>query len=185
MDVIDALDAAYQHAGTVVAGVSTEQLAQASPCAEWDVRAVLDHMLGATWMFTLVNRGEAVGEEGDDLVGTDPRGALANAAAANMASWRAPGAFDGDRAYPFGTFPAPAAALLNLEEVVVHTWDIAEGTGQDTTIEPAIAEIVCGFLGEIPLDAYREHGAFGSEVAVASDASVERRLLALLGRTPS
>ncbi len=185
MDVIDALDAAYQQAGKIVAGVSTEQLTQPSPCSEWDVRAVLNHTLGATWMFALVNQGKAAGEDAGDLVGTDPQGALAEAAAANLASWRAPGASEGDRTYPFGTFPAPAAALLNLEEVVAHTWDIAEATGQDTTIDPAIAEMVYGFLGNIPLDAFREHGAFGAEVAVASDASVEQRLLALLGRMPS
>ncbi len=69
--------------------------------------------------------------------------------------------------------------------MVAHTWDIAEATGQDTTIDPAIAEMVYGFLGDIPLEAFREHGAFGAAVAVASDASVEERLVALLGRKSS
>jgi uncharacterized protein (TIGR03086 family) len=184
MDVVDALVTSYGNAAKVIAGLSPDQLGQPSPCAEWDVRAALNHTLGATWMFTLANQGQAAGEDAGDLVGDDPQAALSEAAAANLASWRQPGAFEGERTFPFGTFPAPAAALLNLEEIVVHTWDIATAIGQDTTIDPTIAEMLYEFLGAIPLDPYRAHGAFGREVTVASTAPVAQRLLGLLGRQP-
>jgi uncharacterized protein (TIGR03086 family) len=131
-------------------------------------------------MFALANQGELVSEVPGDLVGADPRGALSEAAAASLASWRQPGAFDGER-----TFPAAAAAMLNLEEIVVHTWDIAEATGLDTTIDPALAAMVYEFLTGIPLDDHREHGAFGAEVSVASGEPVANRLLDLVGRQPS
>ena len=108
--------------------------------------------------------------------------ALTNAAAANVASWRAPGAFDGDRTFPFGTFPADAAAMMNLSEVVVHTWDVANALGKDPTIDPAVAEMVYEFYRPMSLDPYRAHGAFGAEVSVGSDAPPAERLLALLGR---
>ena len=185
MDVVDALEASYGKAAETVAGLGPDRLTQPSPCAEWDVHATLNHTLGATWMFTLANQGQAAGEDAGDLVGDDPRTALSEAAAANLASWRQPGAFDGNREFPFGTFPAQAAAMLNLEEIVVHTWDIAKATGQDTTIDPAIAEMVYEFMCAMPLDPYRAHGAFGPEVTVASAAPVEQRLLALVGRQPS
>ncbi len=185
MDVVDALEASYGKAAETVAGLGPDQLTQPSACAEWDIRATLNHTLGATWMFTLANQGQAAGEDAGDLVGDDPRTALSEAAAANLASWRQPGAFDGDRAFPFGTFPAPAAAMLNLEEIVVHTWDIAKATGQDTTIDPTIAEMVYEFMCAMPLDPYRAHGAFGPEITVAPTAPVEQRLLALVGRQPS
>ena len=121
---------------------TTGQLALPTPCAEWDVRATLDHLIGATWMFTLVNQDQAVGEDAGGIGGDDPVVALTNAAEANIASWRAPGAFDGDRTFPFGTFPADAAAMMNLSEVVVHTWDIATALGADATIDPTVAEMV-------------------------------------------
>lgn len=137
-----------------------------SRCAAWTTRALV------------------AGEGDGDLLGADPPAALAAARDANLASWRAPGAFDGDRIYPFGAFPAPAAALVNLEEVVVHTWDLSKATGQDPAINAAVAELVYGFCRSIPLDDYRAHGAFGPAVPVPAAAPVTDRLVALLGREP-
>ena len=145
------------------------QLALPTPCAQWDVRATLDHLIGATWMFTLVNQDQAVGEDAGGIGGDDPVVALTNAAEANVASWRAPGAFDGDRTFPFGTFPADAAAMMNLSEVVVHTWDIATALGADATIDPTVAEMVYEFYRPMSLDPYRAHGAFGAEIPVDAE----------------
>src|SRR5436190_14300198 len=98
--LIDALDGAYQHCATVIVGIDDMQLALPTPCSQWDVRATLDHLIGATWMFTLVNEGQAVGEDAGGVAGDDPIVALGDAASANAASWRMPGAFDGERTYP-------------------------------------------------------------------------------------
>src|SRR3954471_11750591 len=98
--LITALDDSYARAAEVIADVNTVQLALPTPCAQWDVRATLDHLIGATWMFTLVNQDHAVGEDAGGIGGDDPVVALTNAAAANIASWLAPGAFDGDRTFP-------------------------------------------------------------------------------------
>src|SRR4051812_39172516 len=117
-----ALEGAYDRAATLVDGLSPGQLEALTPCAGWDVRATLNHTLGAARMFTLANEGRSAGEDAGELVGDDPRAALAEVAAANLASWRRPGSFDGERSFPFGTFPASAAALMNLSEVIVHTW---------------------------------------------------------------
>lgn len=180
--LITALDDSYVHATKVIAGVDASQLARPTPCAEWDVRATLDHLIGATWMFTLANQGEAVGEDASGIGNDDPVTALTNAAEANVASWRTPGAFDGDRTFPFGTFPAAAAAMMNLSEVVVHTWDIATALGTDATIDPGVAEMLFAFYQPMSLDPYRAHGAFGAEVPVGADARPAERLLAFLGR---
>ena len=180
--LLTALDDSYAHAANVIAGVDASQLALPTPCSEWNVRATLDHLIGAIWMFTLVNQGEAVGEDASGIGDDDPVTALTNAAEANVASWRVPGAFDGDRAFPFGTFPADAAAMMNLSEVVVHTWDLATALGTDATIDPPVAEMIYGFYQPISLDPYRAHGAFGAEVRVDADARPAVRLLALLGR---
>jgi uncharacterized protein (TIGR03086 family) len=180
--LITALDDSYTHAAKVIADVDTRQLALSTPCAQWDVRATLDHLIGATWMFTLVNQDQAVGEDAGGIRDEDPIVALTDAAGANIASWRAPGAFDGDRTFPFGTFPADAAAMMNLSEVVVHTWDIATALGADATIDPSIAEMVYEFYRLMSLDPYRAHGAFGAETPVEPSAPPADRLLALLGR---
>ena len=183
--LITALDNSYTRTAEIIAGLDTEQLASPTPCAQWDVRAALDHLIGATWMFTLVNHDQAVGEDAGGIGDDDPAVALTNAAAANIASWRAPGALDGDRTFPFGTFPADAAAMMNLSEVVVHTWDIATALGSDATIDPTVAEMLYQFYRPMSLDPYRAHGAFGAEIPADPHDPPADRLLALLGRQPT
>jgi uncharacterized protein (TIGR03086 family) len=180
--LVESLDNAYERAAKVIADIDGGQLALPTPCAPWDVRATLDHLIGATWMFALVNQGRAVGEDAGGIVGDDPLAALATAAESNIASWRTPGAFDGQRAFPFGTFSADAAAMMNLSEVVVHTWDIATALGADATIDPTVAAMLDTFYRSISLDPYRAHGAFGPEILVDSSAPPADRLLARLGR---
>ena len=70
--LITALDDSYAHAAKVIADIDAGQLALPTPCAQWDVRATLDHLIGATWMFTLVNQDQAVGEDAGGIGGDDP-----------------------------------------------------------------------------------------------------------------
>ncbi len=184
MDVISALEQSYDQTAKLVAGLTPAELGAPSPCAGWDVRATLNHMLGATWMFTLVNQGQAADEDAGDVIGDDATLAVAAASKENLASWRQPGAFEGDRTYVFGTFPATGAAMLNLGEVVVHNWDVAKGTGQELMIDPAAGQLIYDWCISIPLDGFRDHGAFGPEVAVPASAPTVDRLVGLLGRQP-
>jgi uncharacterized protein (TIGR03086 family) len=148
------------------------------------VRATLNHLLSATWMFTLVNQGQAVDDDAGDVIGDDAILAVTGAAKENLASWRQPGAFEGNRSYPFGTLPATGAAMLNLEEVVVHNWDVAKATGQELGGDAAVVHMTFDWVGSISLDDFRDHGAFGPEVVVPTSASVVDRLVGLLGRQP-
>jgi uncharacterized protein (TIGR03086 family) len=184
MDVVTAIERSYDQTSTLVAGLDAAKLATPSPCSGWDVRATLNHLLGATWMFTLVNQGQAAAEDAGDVIGDDPRVAVVAAAKENLASWRQPGALEGTRAYPFGSFPADFAALLNLEEVVVHNWDIATATGIGVTVDEDVAQLVYDWATSIPLDEFRAHGAFGPEVAVQASAPTVDRLMGLFGRRP-
>ena len=184
MDVISALEQSYDQTIELIAGLTQAELDAPSPCAGWDVRATLNHMLGATWMFTLVNQGQAAGEDAGDILGDDASLAVTAAAKENVASWRQPGAFEGDRSYPFGTFPATGAAMFNLGEVVVHNWDVAQATGRELVINPAVGQMVYDWGLSIPLDDFRDYGAFGPEVVVPTSSPIVDRLVGLLGRQP-
>jgi uncharacterized protein (TIGR03086 family) len=184
VDVISALEQSYDQTAKLVARLTPAELDAPSPCAGWDVRATLNHLLGATWMFTLVNQGQAADEDAGDVIGDDASLAVTAAAKENLASWRQPGAFEGDRSYVFGTFPATGAAMLNLGEVVVHNWDVAKATGQELVIDPAVGKMIYDWGVSIPLDDFRDHGAFGPEVAVPASAPIVDRLVGLLGRQP-
>ena len=72
MDVTSALEESYDQTAKLVTGLTPAELGAPSPCAGWDVRATLNHLLGATWMFTLVNQGQAADEDaGDRGIGND------------------------------------------------------------------------------------------------------------------
>ena len=146
MDLTSALDTSYSQTAGLVAHLGDGDLAAPSPCAGWDVRALLNHLLGTTWMFTMVNRGQAASSPGD-IIGADPLLAVTTAAKQNVASWGRPGGFEGERSYPFGTFPAQGAAMINLGEVVVHNWDLARSTGQVLTIDPGLVAMVDVYAG--------------------------------------
>ena len=109
MDVVSALEQSYDQTAKLVAGLTAAELDAPSPCAGWDVRATLNHLLGTTWMFTLVNQGQPADEDAGDVIGDDATLAVSAAAKENLASWRQPGALEGKRSYFFGSFPATGA----------------------------------------------------------------------------
>jgi uncharacterized protein (TIGR03086 family) len=184
LDAIEALKRAHDHLIAAATNVPADALAKPSACEQWDLRALLNHILGGGWMFTLANQGKAVGEDGGDLVGEDHAQACVDMAAANLASWRGSDALDGERAFPFGTFPAPMALLINVGEITVHAWDLAKSTGQGPTIDPDVAELLLDFYLSMPLEEFRAHGAFGPEIEIDPAAPAADRMLALLGFQP-
>ena len=182
IDEITALQRAYDDLAAVVASLTTDQLALPTNCPGWDVRTLLNHTLGTAVMFTKVNAGELVGEDAGEVVGDDPLGAVARIAAANLDAWRMPGALDGMRVYPWGTYPAPIGLVINVSEVAVHGWDVAVATDQVAALDAGAAQVVFDLYSRIPLDDMRAHGVFGAEVSVPASAPVQDRLLGLLGR---
>jgi uncharacterized protein (TIGR03086 family) len=186
VDAIDALELAWKQGAELIAGLGPEELTRPTPCSGWDVRRLLNHTLGEVVMMTDVNRGRAGGtDDHGDLVGDGVSlGALWDETArANVDSWREAGV-EGDRTYFYGTFPAGVAVVVNLGEVVVHSWDLAQATGRTFTIDPELAALVDGLWRAVPLDDKRAHGVLGPEVMVAADAPVADRMLGLLGRQP-
>jgi uncharacterized protein (TIGR03086 family) len=187
VDPIDALELSWKQGSELVGGLRPDELTLPTPCAGWDVRRLLNHTLGEVVMMTRVNGGQPGGtDDHGDLVGDGlALGALWDELGRdNVASWRESG-LEGDRAYFYGTFPAGAAVVSNLGEVLVHSWDLARATGRSYSIDPDLAALVYGLYGAVPLDDKRAMGVFGPEVTVPTDAPVADRLLALSGRRPT
>src|SRR4029453_6794510 len=181
IDATTALERAYDDLAKVVANLDAAQLALPTCSPDWDVKALLNHILGGGLMYAAVNAGEAASEDAGDVVGDDPMRAIAEVARSNLESWCGAGALDGDRTYPWGTFPASAGLVINVSEVAVHAWDIAQATGQLASLDTDVATVVYDFYRHVPLDGYRAHGVFGAEGEVRDDAPVTDRLLGSLG----
>ncbi|HEX4434367.1 MAG TPA: TIGR03086 family metal-binding protein [Acidimicrobiales bacterium] len=185
VDSIEALEQAWATGAALVADVGEEGLQIPSPCDGWDIRALLNHTLAEAEMMTLVNQGGVSTSEYGDLVGEAPEltAYWAQAGRDNMASWRESG-LQGERTYFYGTFPAPASVVINLGEIVVHTWDLAGALGQDFTIDPDHAGLIYGLYSSFPLDGLRAGGQLGPAIDVGEDAPMADRMLGLLGRKP-
>jgi len=184
MDATTALECSYDTLAKVVANLGPGQLSAPTCCPGWDVRGLLNHILGGAIMYTLVNAGHAAGEDAGDVIGEDPIHALAVTSAANLASWRQPRALEGDRAYPWGTFPAGAGLVINVGEVALHAWDLARATGQSADIDPDVAQVIYDFYRRVPMEQMRSSGVYGPEINVPETAPVQQRLLGFLGRLP-
>ncbi len=176
-----ALDAA----GEVVAGIAAGQLDLPTPDADWDVRALLNHVIAGNLWAAELAAGRTIEQVGDgldgDVVGTDPAGAYDRSAAAAAAAFQAPGVMDAPCAVSYGPVPGSVYAGHRFVDVLIHGWDLAEATGQDTTLDPALVD-ACLEVVEPQVEAFRSAGVLGPAVPTAPDASPQTRLLAILGR---
>ena len=183
MDQIERIERATAVANEKVGAVAPEDLTKSTPCAEFDVRALLNHMLGGLAMLTTAaSGGKATMPEGDQ-VGSAPGDTYAERRAALLAAVRGPGALDHNWEMPFGSMAGPMMADIAFMEHLIHGWDVAKATGQDTSL-PADLVAECTQV-VTPMDAMmRMPGVCGPAVAVPDGASAQDKLIAFMGRTP-
>jgi len=182
--------AAYQQTvvwtGQRVAGVRPEDLELPTPCTEWDVRALLAHLIAAIWYFKALAAGEPVAElmrTLSDLVGDDPFASYDHAARAGLDAWSTAGALERAYALPMGERSGADALRIHQADLLLHGWDLAEATHQDATLDPELARFALETEQWFVQPAMRGlRRAYAAELA-ADGTSDEARLLAFAGRT--
>ncbi len=179
---------AAEEAKKVMSGVQPSQLSGPTPCSQFDVKALANHMAGlAVGSERAAKKLEPMAppDPMPDLVGDNPGSAYGPLVDATVAAWSEQGAFEGQTHFGSGEMPAQMAGAITLMEIAVHGWDLAAATGQTYTMEPDVAEAVRQTVSQLASPEARENGAFGAEVQVGEDASAQDRLLALSGRDPN
>jgi len=165
--------------GAVVGRITPDQLDRPTPCAEFTVRGVLEHMIGGATMFAAAYRGKTPAEPdlGDVLADFGPT--LEDLGAAISA----PGALDKTVAAPFGEVPGETFARFVVLDGLVHGWDMATATGQAYDPSDELVTAVSAFANQA-LDPLRDGTTFADAVEPAADASPIERLVAYTGRRP-
>lgn len=168
-----------------VDAIKDDQWHDPTPCGDWDVREVLHHIVyGNLWVAPLVE-GETIEQVGDrvegDILGDDPVGAARASAVAAADAFRAPGAMDRPVAVSYGPISGARYASHRFLDVLIHGWDLAKGTGQDTALEDDLVA-ACWQIVEAERDMFAASGMFDDAVVVPDDAPLQTRLLAALGR---
>jgi uncharacterized protein (TIGR03086 family) len=179
MDTVVLFERSASNAASLVGQVQAEQRRAPTPCSDWDVEALLTHMVGGT--------GYLLGALGIDggAVATD-EASYRNAVARCVEAAREPGALERRCMSPAGfEWSIGEAAAGTAMDQLVHTWDLAVAIGADRRLDPElVAACVDMFVPQMP-DIGRQAGIVGPEIPVAADASPQDRLLGAMGRDPA
>ena len=168
-----------------VAAIESSQMAWATPNDDWDVRALLNHVISGNLWAAELAAGATIEQVGDrldgDIIGDDPLSAYDRSAEAAAAAFEAPGALEAPCAVSYGPVPGSVYAEHRFIDVLIHGWDLAKATGQDTRIDPTLTAASLKVLAP-QIDVLQASGAFGTPIQVGPDADPQTRLLGLLGR---
>jgi uncharacterized protein (TIGR03086 family) len=177
MDPITQLEQLGPHLGGVVARITPDQLDNATPCAEYTVRGVLEHMISGATTFAAAYRGDAADEP--DL--SDPLRDFHDVLGDLVGAVSAPGALDQTVAAPFGEVPGETFARFIALDGLVHGWDLATATGQAYD-PPAELVAAADAFARQALDALRDGQTFADATAADPAASSIVHLAAYTGR---
>jgi uncharacterized protein (TIGR03086 family) len=176
---------ALEATGRVVSRVAADRWQAATPCAGWDARTLVNHLVsGNLWAAELAAGATIEDVDGrfdGDLLGTDPAAAYAESAAAAATAFRRPGALDAQCAVSYGPVPGSVYAGHRFCDVFIHGWDLAAATGQDTRLDADLMQ-ACREVIEPQLQSFRDARALASPLPVPPGASAQARFLAMLGR---
>ena len=178
----------------LVAGVRDEQLAGTTPCPDYSVAALLDHLMGLCVAFTSAARkepmpaGDGESQQGAataDNLDPDWRERLPVRLRDLAQAWDDPAAWEGTTSAGGVDAPAPEIAVVALDELVIHGWDLARATGQSFDCDPVSTEAVLAFAeANATIEGSEQVGLFGPAVAVPDDAPDLDRALGFAGRRP-
>ena len=168
---------------TLLAKVN-DRWAAATPCDEWDVRGVVEHVIGFHDVLLLRPLSAKPTRPRDD-----PAKRWSVTVDALRAVLARPGLFESVVSVPaIGNNPPTAVDArvivpMLTQDVLIHTWDIARAIGADDHLEEDLCAI---FLARLPTDdRLQRSGMFAPVVAVSTEAAAQSRFLGRLGRDPS
>jgi uncharacterized protein (TIGR03086 family) len=186
--VLDAYGQTLDLVEARVAGVTAEQFARPTPCSDWDVELLLGHLAFVIEHYAALPSGQprpagpaaptpAPALDQSSLVPT-----FTSLASAAVAAWSQPGALERPCHHVMGEMPGWQALSIHISDVLVHVWDLSVATGQDDTLDPALADLALATLRDVlRLDEGR--GRFFAPALTATGTDVQSRLLAYAGRS--
>lgn len=179
----------YDHAlaefGSRVELVTDDQWSASTPCADWDVRALVAHLVDeCRWVPYLIGGG-TVADAGDrfagDPLGDDPKAAWRSASEAARAAFAADGALDRTVVLSYGETSARDYIWEMTVDATVHAWDLARGIGADDRLDAELVRRI-HLETEKDTDSLAATGLFDPPVHVPAHADLQARMLGLFGR---
>jgi uncharacterized protein (TIGR03086 family) len=186
-DVLDLHRRALAEFGRRVHAVRADQWGCPTPCVDWEVRNLVNHLVAEQlWVPPLLS-GKRVADLGDgfaagDVLGEDPVASWDAAAAAAEAAFAETGALERTVHLSYADRPGVEYVREMVFDLVVHSWDLARGISADDTLDPELVEAVYAAIE--PDTDLAATGLFDRPVPVPADSDEQTRLIAFTGRTP-
>jgi uncharacterized protein (TIGR03086 family) len=188
-----AVRAAADLAAAAVAAVPAGAWSAPTPCRDYDLRTLVDHLAWGTVLSQRaatripLERDWSSPEPPPFLAGREPgewAAALAPELDAAADAWADPAAWEGETVMGSAPMPASVVGPMMTAEFVMHGWDVARAVGAPFDVPAALGEAVLEAV--LPLAGMgRDGGWYGPEVAVPDDAPAFERALGLAGRDPA
>jgi uncharacterized protein (TIGR03086 family) len=184
-DLPDLYRRAMDRFGANVRQVRDDQWERPTPCADWDVHALVNHVVNENrWTPPLIG-GQTMADVGDrfdgDLLGDDPKHAWEESAQEAIAAVDSDGALDRTVHLSFGDALGREYVWQLFADILIHGWDLSRGIGADDRLDPDLVEACATWFAEVEAD-YRSAGAIGPRPDLPDDADAQTRLLAAFGR---
>jgi uncharacterized protein (TIGR03086 family) len=181
---MEALNRSLESTRAILAKVQPGDLDAATPCASWDVSALVHHFVGtARWWAAIVTGAGAAGEVG--YPAGDTASAYEESIEIATSAFATEGVLEETFRLDLGEFRGAALLGLAATEQFTHGWDLARAIGQHTDLDPELATELLIQAKLAVTDAYRGADGvalFGPATQAPAGASPADQLAAFLGR---
>jgi uncharacterized protein (TIGR03086 family) len=169
-------------AGQIIGKITPAQHRLPTPCTEWDVGTVINHIVNAQLRVAAMLSGQPGPESGDAVLGPDPSADFRSSFAVLSAVFDEPGFLERRVPTPFGDAPGAQLVALRVAELTLHAWDLAAATGQSRAFDSGLVAFASAVMHAQPIP--RASGApFGPQQTVPAIATDADLLAAFAGRT--
>ena len=168
--------------GDLIADVGPNQWMAPTPCTEWNVRDVVNHVVAMNLVFAAMIGDGPMPERGADHLSHDPVAAYQASTASLEGAFARPGVLERSYAGPLGSATGAERLQIRLYDLLTHGWDLAQATGRPAQIPDELAEQALAFVRN-QLSTQPRTGRFAEPQPIDGTAPALDRLAAFLGRT--
>lgn len=177
---IDQLALAFVAVGVVIHRIEPDQWASPTPCTQWPVRRVVDHLAGMNLVFAAMLADEAMPPR-TEIADEDLPAHYDASAELLVTNFSAPGALQRDMGGPLGSATGAERLQIRLYDLIAHGWDLARATRQPLILPDELVEESLAFA-TVQLEGIDREGRFHPPQSCAASADCLDRLAAFLGR---